>query len=305
MKTMESEMKKLFASVLSLLACGAVYALPVGNPSEASLFFYGVWWDYRTPCNPCDPCFSWCDAWNLRIGYMGDFVFNRNLQIHTDDQEGSDIDRTSIFTNAGYVAFNICNRVDIFGTLGASKLHIKTDARSWGFTGLGSLESELFFSTEFSWSVGGRATLWQCDCFTVGIEGQYFQTEPNFDNFLEYRAGTLTYFEDASVRYSDWQVGLGISYRLATSCPTFAMVPYAAVTWSGARLNFKNFSFVENFGGNVVFPPSTLRFPALDNGKLWGYALGISLTLCDAVGVTVEGRFAAEKALYVNGQFRF
>lgn len=301
-------MKKLVATILTVLTCGAAYALPIGNPSEASLFLNGLCWD--TPCcDPCDPCFSWCDAWSIRLGFYGDYVFNRHLEVDDNgdddfaDTRGADIDETSLFTNAGYIALNICDRVDIFSTLGASKLHIRTDASSFGLIGADSLESELFFETRFSWSVGARATLWECDCFVLGIEGQYFRTTPNADSFLNYDTGAITYFDteeiNRHVKFHEWQVGVGISYRFATSCPTLALVPYAGVKWSWAKLTFnKDFTFVDDVG-----EPLTLQhFKAK---KLWGYAVGMTFTLCDMIGVNVEGRWGDEKAVSVLAQFRF
>jgi major outer membrane protein len=292
-------MKGVVMALLTSLSCEALYALPVGNPSEASLFLQGTWAENYC-CDPCDPCFSWCEAWDFRVGYYGDFVFNRHMQVKKGKHEGRAIDRTEIYTNAGYLVMNICNRIDLFGTIGATNILIKTDARAWDY--ITSLESELRFRTYFSWSVGGRATLWQCDYFTVGAEGEYFQANTDFDNFLEYFSGTITYFNGKNTsHYSEWQVGLGICYRYATCCPTFAMTPYAAVKWAGSQFNLGNFSLTPIIDGVA----SDLLFPNLDNGKLWGYAVGISITLCDMVGVNVEGRWADEKALSVNGQFRF
>lgn len=291
-------MKKLVVTILTLLSCGTAYALPVGNPSEASLFRNGLWWE-SCCCDPCDPCFSWCDAWSLRIGFYGDYVFNRHMEIDSGDHEnGADIDTMTITTNAGYIALNICDRLDVFGTLGATTLGICTDATSWG--SLASLNSELGFETYFSWSVGARATLWQWGCFGIGVEGQYFETRPDLDYFIEYNGGTFTYFNNNNgVRYYEWQVGLGASYKIATSCPSVALVPYAAVKWAGSKLSLDNFSFVDPTSG------TSLVLENLEAKKLWGYAIGVSFTLCDLIGLTVEGRWADEKALYVNGQFRF
>lgn len=288
-------MKKLSVTLLTLLSCGAVYALPVGNPSEGSLFLSGICLE-PSCCEPCDPCFTWFNAMSLRIGFAGDYVFNRHLEV--GHHGGGDIDNTTLNSNSAYLALNFCDRFDIFSRLGASRLHIKTDATSWG--ALSSLESELGFETYFSWSLGGRISLWQWNCFTLGIEGEYFQTRPDIDYFLNYNDGVLTYFDDPRAQYSEWQVGLGVSYRFATSCPTFAFVPYAAVKWANSNLDLDDFQF-------TIQSPTvqTLRFRDLDAKKRWGYAIGVSFTMCDRLGVTVEGRFADEKALYVNGQFRF
>lgn len=284
-------MKKLAAAFYILLTSGALYALPVGNPSEASLFIYGAWWEPTTPCDPCDPCFTWIDSWNIRLGFAGDYNFNRNMEAKRRGR-GGDIDLTEINTSSGYLVVNFCERVDFFGKLGVSKIHIRTDAVTWGSPT--SLESELIFDTYLSWSAGGRATLWECCGFSLGIEGEYFQTVPDVDYFLNYETGTLTYFNDeADAFYSEWQIGLGLSYRFSTYCPTLALVPYAAIKWAKSHLEMDDFQF------------NGFTLPDLKSKKLWGYAIGLSFTMCDMVGVTVEGRWADEKAIYVNGQARF
>jgi major outer membrane protein len=285
--------KSITMTLLALLSYGAVDALPVGNPSEASLFTQGVWWDCYT-CNTCDPCFSWFDAWSLRVGFYGDYVFNRHMKVarHPD---GSHIERTELFTNAGYLVLNIRDRLDIFGTLGYTNLWMRTNVSSFSTS---SFIGEFEFSPKGSWSVGGRGTLWECDCFTIGIEGQYFQTNTRVDHFINGSDGSLTYFDDDNrARYREWQVGLGASYRFATNCPTVALVPYAAVKWARSKHDLGKFTFTDAV--------TTYSLSNLKSDKLWGFALGASLTLCDTAGVTVEGRFADEKAVYVNGQLRF
>ncbi len=74
-------MKKWIFCSLCLLSSGAVYALPVGNPAEASLLTNGIFFSPGVNCNPCDPCFSWFDIWSLKLGFYGDYVFNRHLKI--------------------------------------------------------------------------------------------------------------------------------------------------------------------------------------------------------------------------------
>ncbi len=58
-------MKKLVVTVLTLLTGGAAYALPVGNPYEASLYLNGAWWD-NYYCDPCYLCFSWNESWSFK-----------------------------------------------------------------------------------------------------------------------------------------------------------------------------------------------------------------------------------------------
>ncbi len=278
-------MNKLVLSALTLLTCSGIYALPVGNPSEASLFTNGIWWD----SNGCNPCCCWCDALSLRIGFYGDYVFNRHMR------GNKEIKDTEIFTNAGYLALNICDRVDVFTTLGATHLFVRTNVSSFSNA---SFIGDFEFSTDFSWSLGTRATLWERNCFAVGLEGQYFRTTNRLDHFINGSDGTLTYFdEDNNFHYHEWQAGLGVSYRFITYASTIAMVPYLAVKWSQSELMLNHFTFTDDV--------ATYTLHKFRSKKHWGLALGMSLTLCNMIGVTVEGRWADEKAVSVNGQFRF
>ena len=293
----------MVAASVALLSPLPAHALPVGNPSEASLFTNGLCFR-RTSCDFCDPYFSLCDAWSLRIGFYGDWVFNRHMEVsHRDNDEdpGADINRTQINTNAGYIALNFCNRFDAFATLGATNMHIRTDDSAWDpviTSDATSGEPELTFQPHFSWSVGGRATLWECGCLAVGVEGQYFRFRPHLNYFLSYNDGDLTYLNDAPrATYQEWQGGVGLSYRFTTHCSTVAMVPYVAVQRAGSKLKLNDFE--------LSLPSVDFTFRNLRSKKAWGFAVGTSLTLCNMVGVTVEGRWAGEKALYVNGQLRF
>ena len=142
----------------------------------------------------------------------------------------------------------------------------------------------------FSWSVGARGTIWECGCTSLGAEAQYFYTRPDIRRVT---VGSVTsVYPDSSIdaKYREWQIGVGLSHRINI------FVPYLAVKWSRAKLDFDNATFV-NLG------PITL--PDLEDKNGWGYAVGVSLVDCEKSSLTVEGRFGNEKALYVNGQIRF
>lgn len=295
-------MKKLVTTtLLCLLTGGAAYSLPVGNPSEANLFTQGLWWG-GCDCDFCDPCFCWFDAWDVRVGYYGDFVFNRHLEVdHEGTGRAHDIRETEINTNAGYFVLNICNVLDVFGTLGETRLRFQTNQDAW--TTL-STNSDCVFLTDssFSWSIGARAGLFSWKCFTVGIEGQYFRTHTDVTTFIDGVFNLYDYFNDNNeASYSEWQVGLGLSYMIKTVCPELAIVPYVATKWSRAHFRSK-LEFTHQTGSETT---GLFTLHNLKADKLWGFATGVTFTMCDSFGVTVEGRWCDEKALYVNGQFRF
>lgn len=289
-------MKKLVATLLIGLSSTLVYALPVGNPSEASLLCEGLCINAE-PFDCCHPWQTCLNALSLRVGFYGDYVFNRHMETERKYNHkvvgNCDVEHFDLTTNAGYLALNFFNRVDLFSTLGASSLHWNTNAYEFSST---ILDERLDVSTEtsFSWSVGARATLFSYDCFRVGLEGQFFTFNPEISRII---LGEATTFypgskDETRQRYYEWQVGLGCSYRWN------AFVPYMALQWSEACYNLDDVV--------AVFPSGDLAFLyKLQERKEIGYAVGCSLIDCERAALTIEGRFASEKALYINGQFRF
>ena len=284
-------MRKIQIVVLYLLSLNVLSALPIGNPSDPVLFS-----DKSACCIPQehDPCFNWCEAFSLRLGFYGDYVYNRHMAVDTSS-DNSDISDTMLFTNAGSLVLNVYDKLDIFATLGAS--HISLTADGGAFSNNTTMV-ELDFQTAWSWSIGARASLCRCGCFNWGIEGQYFNTNPNLNNMIRYATGSERYFNthDGS-NYSEWQIGTAVSYIIQTSCPGLAFVPYIGVKWAHSNLDLGDVTFTQDA---VVY---TLK--NLESDKLWGYAVGLSAVLLDSVGIGVEGRFADEKALYANMQVRY
>lgn len=158
-------MKRLLKSVLVFAALGSassLQALPVGNPAEPSLMIDGILWE-GFGGDPCDPCTTWCDAVSLRLGYYGDYVFDRVLKTDvakqfemgkapTDPKGNADAPTTltarenpaygkhlqdaEMFTNAAFMALNIWDRFDVFCTLGATNGYLKGNSASFNLVGL-------------------------------------------------------------------------------------------------------------------------------------------------------------------------
>jgi len=283
-------MKKNLALILSLLTCCIGYALPVGDPAAASLFHQGVY--IKKSCDDCS-------SWSFRTGFYGNYVFNRYLEI--DDSQGrkGEIPTTKINTNSGYLVLNFCDRVDLFSSIGASSLTLRYHRGIDSLVPTSTPEQSAVFETAFSWSIGGRATLWKCRGFYLGLEGEYFCTSPEVKRLD--LINRFFYTDNTRVPYREWQIGLGTSYVLMMGCPTAQLVPYVAIKASRASLS--NFSsLAENPGGSLSF---VYVLPKLISQKSFGYVIGTTLALYDMIAITAEGRFGDEQALYINGQFRF
>ena len=160
-------MKRLLKSVLVFAALGSassLQALPVGNPAEPSLMIDGILWE-GFGGDPCDPCTTWCDAVSLRLGYYGDYVYDRVLKtdvakmfdmgaaptvadtdkLQNDPTQstprenpayGKHFQDAEMFTNAAFMALNIWDRFDVFCTLGATNGYLKGNSASFNLVGL-------------------------------------------------------------------------------------------------------------------------------------------------------------------------
>jgi Chlamydia major outer membrane protein len=278
--------KKLFLIAASLFIA-KVFALPVGNPSEASLFCSNQF------CQAID-CASSCpsfDMLDLSVGYYGDYVFNR----HLETIQNQHIDYSHISTNAGYVALTCWERFELFATFGASKFSFNTSLLPFNATNP-SPRFDFETSTAFSWSVGAHGTLWQYKCFSLGAMGQYFTSKPHTDVWF-IRANVSANSNDDHSRYSEWQLGAGISYHYRSY-----FVPYIALKWSRALWEFNDQSLFLTSGGSSV-----ATIVNLQSSKQLGCAIGLSFAPfeCENLAVTVEGRFGDEVALHVNGLLFF
>ncbi len=277
-------MKKIFFSILTLLSATSAHALPLGNPSEASLLTDGVFTEGRC-VEFCDPEVCLWDAWSIRIGFYGDYVFDRHLEAK-DYEIHPSLRKTEIVTNAGFLAVNFYDRFDIFTTLGATWLNFTgTEGSFTPTTGTPFQVDKVYSETNFSWSIGVRGTIWECGCLAIGAEGQYFRTRPYINAVDE--GATTTYPHKRKIKYEEWQVGVGASYRINIASCSTALVPYLGIDWSDVYLDL---------------PYGTLNKYHADRGI--GYALGLTLVGCNKIAATVEGRFINETALYLNVQFR-
>lgn len=170
-------MKRLLKSVLVFAALGSassLQALPVGNPAEPSLMIDGILWE-GFGGDPCDPCTTWCDAVSLRLGYYGDYVFDRVLKTDVAKEfemgaaptantgnaaaptqttsrpnpaYGKHFQDAEMFTNAAFMALNIWDRFDVFCTLGATNGYLKGNSASFNLVGLfGAVEQTAQLNT--------------------------------------------------------------------------------------------------------------------------------------------------------------
>ncbi len=290
--------------LLALLSTASLQALPLGNPADPTLFNRGCIWSFPSPCDPIYPC-GWggdfFEMTSLRVGYVGDFVFDRHLKNNLP----AGMMKSKINTQAGFIALNFADRLDLFTTLGASRLQLLAISDSLNqvlrfppASRAITIESD----TRFSWSLGARASLFECGPFGVGVEGQYFHTSTHVDSVSDQEV-FLEYPDKVPMREREWQLGLGAYYLfLCEGSFVSAAVPYAGIKWSSAHVNMGNSLIINENGLSSI---SSLTLLNLCSQRRLGYALGVTLAFCNRFGLTVEARFRDERALFVNGEIRF
>lgn len=282
-------MKKILYTFLSLLISPLLYSLPLGNPAEPALYPCGIFSEKNTGC---------CFDWHVRAGYTGDFVFNRNLRLRNSPFPRGHLARqTTLSTNAGFLALNLNNRLDIFSTFGQTRISINAIEQFFG--GLNIAEGRLTTNTGFSWSVGGKGVILGWRNFALGVEGQYFRTTPHLSTYFEANGGRFSYFNSEDhVTYQEWQVGCGLSYRIQKWWPGLGLTPYVGTKIARVRFDAHNLTF-------ITAANTTLTIFDLKANKKYGVVCGATLNFCDCIGFSAEGRWGDEKALYINGQICF
>ncbi len=285
-------MKKM-CSILTALLMTTAFALPISNPAEPSLL----------TCPAIDSgfnragCFS--DWLSLRSGFYGDYVFNRYLQVDASSNH-SNLWSSQLYTNGGYFALNICNRLDLNALLGATFFHVLTPSTAFRTSGLtGGEYLTIETNTSFSWGLGGQALLFSWRCFDVGLEGGYFSASPNI-NYVKEEADVPLYVNGQSFDYSEWQVGIALSRTYWTHASLVAWIPYLGLKWAWAQVDMENTTLT---GSNIVTDTYVLR--DLESSKLWGYAVGLTMTINKMLSLSAERRFGDENGLQVNGQIHF
>src|SRR3990172_401216 len=138
-------MKSLLTAIISLLMPVSLCALPIGNPSEPANYFENTFGTSFLRYG--DPCGKY---YNFRLGYYGDFVYDRILRV---DQSGNDSSLSSsrMSTNAASLTLNLMQLLDLFVNLGATDFTLVGMGKSFSPSTPAGFLTTLNTSTHFSW----------------------------------------------------------------------------------------------------------------------------------------------------------
>ncbi|MDR3623595.1 MAG: hypothetical protein P4L16_00440 [Chlamydiales bacterium] len=258
----------------------SLHALPVLNPAAPALVKEGVF--------KCDAC----DFWGLKLGYRGDFVFNRHYNVN-----GTDV-AFALFANEGVIALNMWDRVDIYGFIGSASFNTEAHPQD---PNLGTL-FDAFTTRSRTRTIGGlgvKATIWEI-CWLghgityIGIDAQYeWMGKTSIDKATIQGINVNT--NGVGRSYREGQVSLGVGHKIGT------WVPYIAGKWSNARANASGQVGAE---GSLT-PGTVLNLGKYHASSQWGLAVGVSLVDAKRMLVTAEVRLIDETAMSIAADFRF
>ncbi len=255
-----------FVAVLMVGIMRMAEALYSGNPDEPDLIDNGL--------------FLQPDSWfAFKVGYQGDYVFNRRL--HAGSSIKENVDEFQYRMNQGVLTINMMDRLEIFGSVGAMQAEIQVRPQDDGRM------REFQTNGNTTWGAGGRLLMFTWGKVHLGATGSYQSAN------LPVRWDSLdgeTFSSSAKLYYREWQVAALISYRVEM------LVPYIGAVYSTVKANMKHLNSNMEIKHNEFLMRSRERI---------GIALGCSLTSSTIVDLNVEVRLFDEEAISLAGNIRF
>ena len=279
--------------LLLLLWLTPLSALPLNNPIQSVLICDSTF------CHP--PCGATLyGIFNMRFGFYGDYVYDTAMKVrrgHRDDT----IQNLSVMTNAGEFDVTLYG-FDLFCVVGTSKIKMETPLSTFQTnTAGGNTQLEVIGSSEVSWGIGGRSALWQRGHFGIGIEGEFFTTNPHITQITDFGSGFVNYLNNGiEMRYRAGQIGMGVNWDI-TLQEQVSLDPYFGLFWTYSTLEFGDVALT-GLGTNAN---QNIRLYDIKKTRQYGWAIGTTLVKSSQATLTIEGRFGGETAAFVSGQLQF
>jgi hypothetical protein len=256
-------MKRLLLGLIALQS--AVFGMYSSNPADPQILDEGLLLSQ--------------DNWAvLKVGYQGDFVWDRKLRAYK--LSNGPLDDFEIFASQGVVTFNALDRIEIYGTVGGMKAefsqrpHDDPQIRKYGT------------EDNFMWGAGGRAIVLAVKHFALGVEGGYQWAN------LPVRWNTISgisYPAQGKLLYREWQVGIGFSYQVDI------FTPYMAAKYSAVP------SKMVNISPNILSPNHFW----IQSRQNFGLSLGCTLSPQKIFSIAVEVQLFDEQAMTLAGTLKF
>jgi len=255
--------------ILYLLITFNAYAFVSGNPGQPDLMPDGI-----VPLKS--------KTWSLRAAFLDDYVYSQHFT--GDFQVDSFEDKppsVSIASEIAQITLNYARRLDVYGLVGSSRMQI---------------DQEVFARRQFSWGVGAKAIAFEIDCFRIGVDFKYFQSDQK-PLFLVLSGLGLDIESDLEFFYREYQGSFGLSYQSGIFCP------YINGTYINSKIEPSQYQFLVAVPG-MDEPIDAMAYP-FSGRNPWGLAVGATLIMGEKGTLAVESRFINQNAINASLELKF
>lgn len=253
--------------IVFLFLTPKLFALYMGSPSAPEMMDQGFF-------------FSKENWFAVKVGYQRDWVFDRNMRAVS--KVSGRMDDFDSISDQGVLTINLINRIEIFGSAGATRFHAMHRP-------VVSACCKYESHDQFTWGIGGRALLFSWKGASFGIEGGYQKAHPTL-KWIALNGAPITPRGSSELSFHEWQVGLGVSYQVDL------FTPYLGAKYSNAGASFKNL-------------PSELLpigpYFKTKSQRKFGMVIGTTLSNGNRFAATLEARLIDEQSITLAAEAKF
>lgn len=250
-----------------LIFSSKIFSLYMGNPSAPEVVNEG--------------CFFSVENWlAVKAGYQRDWVFERTMKAVS--KISGRMDCFSFVSDQGVLTVNVIDRIELYGSAGATHLHAAYCSRS-------NVLYEYKTHDQLTWGIGLRGIFASFEKVSLGIDGVYQRAHPAMQR-ITVNGAPVKDSSAARLFYSEWQIGLGISYQQDP------FIPYIGVKYANATARFHHLPLgALTTGGHFK----------VKNRRKFGMVLGTTGSNGKYFGSTVEIRLIDEQSITLAAEVKF
>jgi len=250
-----------------IFATASLFSMPMGNPASPQIIEKGVTSDG--------------DFWlGARLGYMHDEVIDRSVD--TVDRYRSGIEEFSSSGDYGILNFTFIDRIGLYGVIGAEHFKLVHNP-------IATQQDIYRTANHFSWTLGGRAVLFNFSKTVVGLDVQYHSCKPQISSITS-NGNAVRPLSISRINYRQWQVGLGVTHQMDF------FYPYFGVCFSNLIADLKHLP--------PGYLPAENYFKIRSHSK-FGLSFGATISTGQYFMLSIEGRVIDEQEINVSWSMRF
>ncbi|MEG0037316.1 MAG: hypothetical protein RSB82_04360 [Victivallaceae bacterium] len=322
-------MKKFTYLLLLLSAIKPISSYASLNPSDTLNLNRSIYVNSSLTENPYGESTKWFETINYRLGFHGDYVFDRKMISAASQATETglwnpayhkDVIKFSLNTNSCHFVLNVRKHFDLFFNLGASKFNLKGTSDLFNLSGtfdnkqvfVNNGTAELETKSGCHKTVGLRYAKHICHTI-VGLSFAYNHSKPRIHRIGMNTGSTqfnLEEFKKTYLDYKEWSFGFALSENIG------CLSPYLGITCSKAMVDMNKKTFYPSLTmPNPLLGPSptataqltnvSLKLNSLKNRFSFGTTVGCGLYANSLVSVNVEAALINKHSVKASGLIRF